>query len=466
MYGNNFIVMVTIWVPDLTPFQGPKYQRLADALGAAVAGGELTPGSRLPPQRQLADRLGVTVGTVTRAYALAERRGLVEARVGSGTFVKGVVEEAPKLQKAPLAMDGAMAPLGPQTQMMSTALAALASDPLGLAACLPYPQDNGLPEQRQRFLDWLAGQGLAVEDDQLLLTCGGQHGISLALQVLCEPGDTVLCEGLAFAGIKLACESQGLKAVGLVMDDQGLVPEALEAACQQYRPRVLYLTPNLQNPRCLTMPLARRQALLALCERHDIWVIEDDVQFSDPSLKPPFLVSLAPQRVLMLSSFSKRFAGSVRVGFVLSPPALKNRLRLSLQASVWAVSPLLLELVSRWLEDGQMAALEQWLADEMRQRRALAEAVLGPGLLQGESSGFNAWLPLPEPWRASSFARAAAERGVRLRLAEDYAIGRFPAPQAVRLSLSQPASRALLAEALAVLKELLQEGPGLSRAVL
>ncbi|WP_341503701.1 PLP-dependent aminotransferase family protein [Gallaecimonas sp. GXIMD4217] len=460
--------MVTIWTPDLATFAGPKYQRLADAIAAAVASGELAPGEKLPPQRQLADRLGVTTGTVTRAYALAERRGQVEARVGSGTFVRGAQQAlATRVPDSNgLALDGAMAPLGPQSQMLAEGLEALARDALALQACLPYPQQNGLPEQRRRFLGWLGGQGIEVADQQLLITNGGQHGISIALNGLCQAGDTVLCEGLAFAGVQLACQALGLKAVGLAMDEQGLTPQALEAACRQYRPRVLYLTANMQNPTCTTMPLERRKALLALCERFDVWVLEDDVQFVDPALKPPAFCRLAPGRSLYLSSFSKRYAGTLRVGLLLFPEQLAASMHRALRASTWTVSPLLVELVSRWLENGRLDALERWLAEEMRARHALATAILAGQPLQGDPSGFNCWLELPEPWRASDFARAAQALGVRIRIAEDYAVGRFPAPQAIRLSLSQPANRERLAEALTLLQRLLEEGPQLQRAVL
>ncbi|WP_343230566.1 GntR family transcriptional regulator [Salinicola acroporae] len=79
---------MTIWIPAL-PGQGPRYRELADAIANATASGELVAGAKLPPQRRLADALGVTVGTVTRAYALAEQRGVVTARVGSGTYVRG-----------------------------------------------------------------------------------------------------------------------------------------------------------------------------------------------------------------------------------------------------------------------------------------------------------------------------------------------------------------------------------------
>ena len=84
---NGFIVMGTIWTPDLAAFTGPKYQRLVSAIEQGILCKTLPHGTKLPPQRRLADALGVTIGTVTRAYALAEQRGYVEARIGDGTYV-------------------------------------------------------------------------------------------------------------------------------------------------------------------------------------------------------------------------------------------------------------------------------------------------------------------------------------------------------------------------------------------
>ena len=152
---------MTIWTPTL-PDDGPRYRRIAEALAEAITSGELAPGEKLPPQRQLADRLGVTVGTVTRAYAEAHRQAWVESRVGSGTYVRRPDGEAPTAFRAgqPLAdgvIDMGMSlppphPLRPQG--LQRALRAIAEDPVALQAATDYQPEAGSETQRARIAAW------------------------------------------------------------------------------------------------------------------------------------------------------------------------------------------------------------------------------------------------------------------------------------------------------------------------
>ncbi|MGL4891268.1 MAG: PLP-dependent aminotransferase family protein, partial [Aeromonas veronii] len=272
---------MTIWAPDLAAFDGPLYLKLVKAIEQGIANGELPPQTRLPTHRSLADRLGVTVGTVTRAYSEAERRGLLAARVGHGTWVKGAntdpanewvirQEEGHRIelwQNLPVQLDRAA--------IIRPMLGEVADGDLN--ALLGYDKEAGRPDQRQQFVDWLAEQGVACSEDRLLFSHGAQHGIMLALLATGCVGETILCEGLSYPGMLGNARQLKNQVVGLAMDEEGLLPEALDAACRTRRAKLLYLTPTLQNPTTAIMSLARREAIVAIARRHDLLIIEDEV---------------------------------------------------------------------------------------------------------------------------------------------------------------------------------------------
>ncbi|HAU4913973.1 TPA: GntR family transcriptional regulator, partial [Aeromonas hydrophila] len=218
---------MTIWTPNLTPFAGPLYLKLVKAIEQAIQDGSLPPETRLPTHRALADRLGVTVGTVTRAYGEAERRGLLAARVGHGTWVKGEHEDPANAwvirkeeghrielwQNLPVQLDRAA--------IIRPMLAEVADGDLN--ALLGYDKEAGQPSQRQLFIDWLAEQGVAGSEEYLLFSHGAQHGIMLSLLATGCVGETLFCEGLSYPGMLGNARQLKNQVVGLAMDAEGLL---------------------------------------------------------------------------------------------------------------------------------------------------------------------------------------------------------------------------------------------------
>lgn len=452
---------MTIWTPDLAPFDGPLYLKLVKAIEQAILSGDLPPRTRLPTHRALADRLGVTVGTITRAYGEAERRGLLAAKVGHGTWVKGTgtdpanewvirKEEGHRIelwQNLPVQLDRAA--------IIRPMLGEVADGDLN--ALLGYDKEAGQPGQRQLFIDWLAEQGVNGSEDRLLFSHGAQHGIMLSLLATGCVGETILCEGLSYPGMLGNARQLKNQVVGLAMDEEGLIPAALEAACRTRRAKLLYLTPTLQNPTTAIMSQARREAVVAIARHHDLLIIEDDVNGLLPSIPVAPLVNLAPERVVYLGSLAKIACGGLRVGFVLAPPALRNAFAQAMRLSSWMVSPLLIELACKLVSQRQIMPLVEQQRQILARRGELLRHLL-PGA-HWQAGSMHAWLPLPEPWRSQEFAEAANALDVGVASGEHFAAGQFAAPQGVRLSLSQPATDARVAEGLERLAQLLRAAP-------
>lgn len=454
---------MTMWLPGDLNSAKPKYQALADAIAQAVADGDLPPGTKLPPQRRLADALRVTLGTITRAYAEAERRGLLEATVGSGTYVRQQQQsDGFRIQErssSVIEMGFTLAMDEGQTELLRRHTRDILDTPQLFDALLDYVPETGLRAHREAAQRWLQEEGIVRPADDILWCHGGQNAIFTALHALCESGDTVLSDGITYSGFILAARYLHCRHIGLPMDDEGLLPQELITACERHRPRLLYLMPQLHNPTGRQMSETRKRELLAICARYDVMVLEDNVQTGLMTHKPQPMVALSPDQVVAMGSCSKVMVGGLRTGFIVSPLAWRDRFRMAIRVNSWMVSPLMVELTARWIEDPQRPIIMDRQRADLAKRQALAARYLGEFGYQGHPEVLHGWLPLPAPWRAQAFTHAMAERGIALKPADVFAVGQFNAPQAVRVCVGAPLSIPTLEQALQCIAEQLRSAP-------
>ncbi len=455
---------MTIWTPALNPDDEPKYQALVDALDRDIDAGILPPGTRLPTQRQLATRLGLAIGTVSRAYALAEQRGLLSGEVGRGTFVRrresGLQEGANDEGDDPALLDLSKGRLvrDPRDPTLRRSLEAL-SRRADLDRLVDFYQPAaGMARHRAAGARWVARSGLQTDPDRVVITSGAQHAAAVVLAAIARPGDLILTEAVTYAGIKALASLLHLQLRGLPLDEHGLRPEAFEAACRSSTPRALFCMTTLQNPTGRTMPLARREAIAAIAAAHDVALIEDDVNgFMAADPLPP-LAQLAPAHTYYVTGTSKSLAPGLRIGYVVAPADRVDRIAATIRASTWLTSPILAELVTEWIESGEADEMVTWKRSETAARHELAMEILTPWLTPGPVS-FHRWLLLPEPWRTDTFVAHARARGVMVTPSEEFMVGRDSAPHAVRLCLGATLSRDRLEEGLHRLASLLAQGP-------
>jgi DNA-binding transcriptional MocR family regulator len=447
------------WVPDLAQRGGSRYLAIADALGEAVATGGLKAGTRLPTQRQLAWRLGVTVGTVTRAYAEAEGRGLIAGEVGRGTFVRErTPDDLPHL--ALDEVDGSFVDLAhnypPETRdpALVDAFAAVAS-PGDLFSLMGYRPDIGLAEHRRAGAQWITDSGVAATTETTAVTNGAQHALLLAMGALARPGDGVLTERLTFFGMKSIAAFLALRLHGVAIDQHGLRPEALDAACRVTAAKVLYCVPTLHNPTVALMPEARRREIAEICRRHEVSIVEDDIYgfLLEPQLTP--LAAFAPGHAVYVTSLSKSVAPGLRIGYARAAEPVIERIAAGMRASTLMATPLMAEVATRLIRNGAAARLARARREEAKVRQAVAGRWLDRFEVMRHPAAFHVWLSLPEPWRREEFVAEARRRGVGVAPAEAFAAGRHPAPHAVRICLSAARDRGQLENALGILAGIL-----------
>jgi DNA-binding transcriptional MocR family regulator len=457
---------MTMWTPDLRQRSGPRYIAIAEALADDARGGRLRPGARLPTHRDLADRLGVTVGTVTRAYAEATRRGLISGEVGRGTFVRA--PPRPSLVSAPAAPaagfvdlsanlpPGAASPA--EAAALARTLTALARGK-GLGKLLAYPAEGGAPSHRAAGAEWVRRAGFAVGADRVLITSGSQHGMTAVFASLFAPGDVVATESLTYTGMKTLAGLLSLRLHGVAMDEHGLRPDAFAAACRARRPKALYCVPTLQNPTTALMPVERRQEIAQVAREHGVLIVEDDVHGRLLARPVRPLSSFAPDISVYVTGTAKVLAPGLRVGFIVAPPALGPRIAAGIRGTTWMAAPLMAEIASRWIQDGTAEAILARKRKDAGARYRLAVHALDGLVFQGHPDAYHLWLTVPRPWRGDSYAEAARRAGVAVTPASAFAAGRAAVPEAVRVCLGAAADKDALAGALRVLAGLLSAPP-------
>jgi len=416
-----------MWSPNLQASDGPIYERIAAALERDIRSGLLGVGRRRPTLKELAAALGVTPGTVNRAYELAQRRGLVEGEVGRGTFVRGHGEKAaPAVPAAPpfatlpeassewVDLSIVKPNMAIQEPYLRAAMLELAQSP-ALTDMLDYTPDGGHPLHRQAGASWMHHTGLPAKSEQVLLTAGAQHGLLVSVSALTKPGDLVLCESLCYPGVASVVLSLGRRLRGVRMDEQGMDPTNLRDVCKQERPAMVICIATCQNPTTSVMSAARRSEIAEIAREFDVILVDDDLYgFLAPTPVPP-LASFAPERTLYLTSLSKSVASTVRLGYLHGPPEWLARLAASVRTSVWMVSPLAAQLATNLITSGKAHEMAQAQRSEAQARQLMAKELLGQFEYRSQPTAFHVWLKLPARW-TSGDQFAALARGHQLLL--------------------------------------------------
>jgi 2-aminoadipate transaminase len=277
----------------------------------------------------------------------------------------------------------------------------------GLTA-LQYGSAQGTVELREQICEVMALEGITAHPDDVVVTVGSQMGLDMVTRVFCDPGDVVLAEAPSYVGALGTFSAYQAQVVHVEMDDAGLVPEALRQAlvavrAQGRRVKFLYTIPNFQNPAGVTLSVQRRSEILDICAQHDVLVVEDNpyglLGFDGQTY--PALRSVEPTNVVYLGSFSKTFAPGLRVGWVLAPHAVREKLVLAAESATLCPPAFTQAVVSRYLSQHDWKGQIKTYREAYRERRDATLAAMEQQLPAGctwtkPQGGFYVWLTVPE----------------------------------------------------------------------
>ncbi|MFE4513330.1 PLP-dependent aminotransferase family protein [Kitasatospora sp. NPDC056783] len=412
------------------------YRLIADRIAADIADGRLRPGRQLPTQRAFARSRGIAASTAGRVYRELARRGLTVGEVGRGTFVRagrameGVRVALAEPGDSPVDLELNYPVVPGQAELLTGGLAPLLR-PDALGEALRPVGAAGTDAARRAFAGLVsagaretgAGETGAWEvgAERLLFAGNGRQAVAGALSALVPPGQRLGVEELTYPVVKAVAERLGIVLVPLAVDGHGLLPDAVAAAHRAAPLRALYVQPRLQNPLGASLSDERAAALAEVLRRLDLPAVEDAVwSFLRPELTP--LAALAPERVVLVDSLSKRLAPGLTTGFAVVPAALRERVAGALRSGGWTPSGFAVEAAVRWIGDGTLASVEAAKRADAAARQLLAREVLAGQRLRSDPCSYYLWWELPAGWRAEAFVAEAARAGISITPAAAFAV--------------------------------------------
>lgn len=453
---NSFEDYPMSWRPVLEDGGEPLYHRLARQLERDVSAGVLRPGTKLPPQRELADFLDINVSTVSRAFKLCAERGLLSGSVGSGTYITydrptDLLESAPGYSR--VIELGSMVPETlPQTELTDLLQKMLAEDDGRF-----FQYSRGMPDwQRAAAVKLLTRAGCPASGEQILLAGGGQNALAAIFCGLLHPGDRMGVDPLVYPGVKSASKLFGVQLVPIPQRDGEMSADGLRYAARSEGIRAVYVMPECQNPTTHTMTAAGRDRLAAAAREWDLLILEDGIMnlLSDKPEESVF--ARAPERTVFILSLSKAVSPALRLAYLAVPADKRQAMDSALYGCNLSQSALLLELASRLAASGRLDALLERRRTGMQIRNQLADRILSGFLAPGGSFCLSRWLRLPPELSGQALEHLALERGVRVYGSERFAVGKEAPVHGARLAICAPDSLEELEQGLLLLRELLE----------
>jgi len=317
---------------------------------------------------------------------------------------------------------------GGMPYLSSLPLEALAADVAEMVradgqVALQYGSGQGIPELREQICQVMSLEGIDAHPDDVVVTVGSQMALDLTTRIFCDPGDVILAEAPSYVGALGTFAAYQANVVHVEMDHDGLVPEALEAAidaCRRAGRRIkfLYTIPNFHNPAGVTMALERRPVIAELCRRAGIAILEDNpyglLGFDDVTYRA--IRADDSENVVYLGSFSKTFAPGLRVGWVLAPHAVREKLVLANESALLNPPVFNQMMISRYLSGFDWLSQIKTYQQLYLERRDVMLEALEDHLPDGTTwtrpaGGFYVWVTLPEGFdTAAMLPRAVTAR--------------------------------------------------------
>ncbi len=453
---NSFDQYPLSWKPERARLTRPYYASLLSDLETAILSGRLAEGTKLPPQRELADFLDLNYTTITRVYTAAKKKGLVYGIMGKGTFVAPHAREDITIAEMPEPEEvielGFISGFSEYTLPVEKALATVIAKG-NIRALLDYRHISGHPHQLAAAARWLSQMGLHAEPAQISIFSGAENALSVALASLFQKGDAIAVDEYTYSNFIELAKMFELTLVPIRGDRNGMQPEQLALACQKRNIRGIYLMPGGSNPTNVCIPEGRRRMLASVIRKYDLLLLEDDLYgWISASSGHPFvpLFEMTDKKTFYICSTTKNLCPGLRIAFGAYTQDLAKPLLHGLANMNIKTSSLDAEIITEMLLSGATYDLIRQKIKMAREAGNLFDSYF-PGVQKGSVSFFR-WLPISKEIPGAQVEAELLALGVRV-----YHSDRFRAAEGkgkfLRVALCSAGSRRNLEKGLAILKK-------------
>ncbi|MDM5357025.1 PLP-dependent aminotransferase family protein [Peribacillus sp. RS7] len=458
---NSFDNYPMSWKPDKKALKRPFYKSLASLLEQDITNGFLAPGTKLPPQRELADFLDLNFTTITRAYKVCEVKGLIYAVTGSGTFVAPNAARSITISNDKITniIDFGLVASFEQTNGIVTEVIQKVVDKKYLEQLLNYNDPTGIPHQKTAGLNWMKSFGIQVDQEHIAIVSGAQNALAIALTALFEPGNRIATDLYTYSNFIELAKMLHIQLVPIPGDQFGMLADELEKQCCQTNIHGVFLMPSCNNPTTVMISDFRKQELAAVIRKHRLILIEDDIHaFLSAGIISDYqqpMFHLLPEQSVYICGTSKSICSGLRVAYMVYGDALREKILQAIFNINVKTSSFDAEVITELILSGkaheivsQKKQLAQTANDIFSEYFPIRKNV-------GHPHSFYRWLPIQGPNDALQLETDLKRHGIRVFHSDRFLSGQTTPDQYLRIALSSTNSFDELKIGLEILKQYL-----------
>jgi len=457
---NSFAHFYLSWMPDKHKLKRPYYLTLANLLEADIVSGKLTAGTKLPPQRELADYLDMHFTTVTQAYNLCRERNLIYGVVGRGTFVsplpgKNIIHAH--------AGQGDWIELGlvKGFDQLKTPIIEASKSVLQkgyIEELYSYADAAGHLHQRAAGAHWMKQMNVNTDSEHTAIFSGAQNIISAALLALFKIGDKIAIDEFTYSNLIGLARLSHIRLIPIPGDAGGMNADELDYWCKKEDISGIFLMPNCANPTTCTISEKRKVELAEVIARHNLILIEDDNTGLPPYKHSDYhsMFYHLPEQTIYICNSTMALCNGLRVAFAAFPEAFRVPLLNALFHLSIKTSSLDAEIMTELILSGKAAKLLEQKAELAKVRNQLFDQFFPEAVKPGNPAAFFRWLPIPQlGMDGMEIERQLQQRGVNVHCSYRFTVMNNP-PDFMRIAVSSPADEAQLQKGCTVIRDFIQ----------
>ncbi|WP_050183737.1 PLP-dependent aminotransferase family protein [Domibacillus robiginosus] len=456
---NSFEHYPMSWKPDKRALKRPFYQSIASLLEQDIVNGFLASGTKLPPQRELADFLDLNFTTITRAYTLCERKGLIYAVMGSGTFVSPNAARsiAISANETTSWIDlGFVASFEQTNEIVAEAIQKV-TEKKYLNQLLNYNDPTGIPHQKTAGLNWMEPFGIRADQEHTTIVSGAQNALAITLTALFEPGHRIATDLYTFSNFIELAKMLHIQLIPIPGDECGMLPHELEKQCSQVDIHGIFLMPSCGNPTTVMISDFRKRELAEVIRRYSLILIEDDVHaFLTAGIISDYeqpMFNLVPEQSVYICGTSKSICSGLRVAYMVYGDPLRKKILQAIFNVNVKTSSLDAEVVTELILSGKA---QEIVSHKKQLAQSTNDLYLEYFPLQknvGHPLSFYRWLPIEGRTDGLQLETDLKKHGVRVFHSDRFLSGQTTPEKYLRIALSSTNSLEELKMGLNILKQ-------------
>lgn len=453
---NSFDHYPLTWKPDKSKLTQPYYLSLSKDLETKIKNGTLKEGTKLPPQREIADYLDLNYTTITRVYQLCKKKGLIYGIMGKGTYVA-----SQQLQERSIYANetdnyiemGAINGFGEYSGLVEKATKKVIEKGY-LRELYEYSYPLGHPHQLKAGIRWLEQLQVHTNEDHIAIFAGAQNALTIALISLFSSGDKIAVDEYTYANFIELAKMLQLILIPIANDGHGMIPEELEYQCHLHKIKGIYLIPTCCNPTTITLDQKRRKALVKVIQKQQLILIEDDIAswlFASKDQMFPSMFDLMNRQSIYICGMTKSLCPGLRIAYMAFGEAYKEAMIHGLINAQIKTSSLDAEIMTELILNGDAYKIahqkQQWTKRNCQ--------IYGQYFQPYHELSYYQWLPIDlDP--SIDIEKELYNRGLHIYHSKRFTI-KQDAPEYIRISLCSTQTTLKLKQGLQILKDYLQE---------